>query len=137
MATLSPETFLEVSHAMIGNLGIIMAVLMPAAMLTTLPVLYLLYRRRPKRFYTTLIGFMLFVLALLITLLVEVPLDFQFQQWTPATLPSNWQQLRNHWAWLHLLRSWFAVSVSRCCSPELCSGATRQLGRAQGRCQTT
>jgi len=109
MESLSAETFLEVGHAMIGNLGIIMAVLMPAAMLTTLPVLYLLHRRRPKRFYTTLAGFMLFVLALLITLLVEVPLDFQFQQWTLATLPANWQQLRNHWAWFHLLRSWFAV----------------------------
>src|SRR5689334_17766841 len=79
MKALSAETFLEVGHAMIGNLGVIMAVLMPAAMLTTLPVLYLLHRRRPKRFYTTLIGFMLFVVALLITLLVEVPLDFQFQ----------------------------------------------------------
>ena len=76
MSTLSAETFLEVGHAMIGNLGTIMAILMPVAMLSTLPVLYLLYRRRPKRFYPTLIGFMLFVVALLITLLVEVPLDF-------------------------------------------------------------
>jgi hypothetical protein len=109
MARVSPETFLEVGQAMISSLGITMAVLMPAAMLTTLPVLYLLYRRRPKRFYTTLIGFMLFVVALLITLLVEVPLDFQFQQWTLATLPSNWQQLRNRWEWFHFLRSWFAV----------------------------
>jgi len=109
MSSLSAETFLEVGHAMIGNLGIIMAMLMPVAMLTTLPVLYLLYRRRPKRFYTTLIGFMLFVLALLITLVIEVPLDFQFQQWTLATLPANWEQLRDRWEWFHLLRSWFAV----------------------------
>lgn len=109
MSSLSAETFLEVGHAMIGNLGTIMAILMPAAMLTTLPVLYLLYRSRPKRFYVTLIGFMLFVLALLITLLIEVPLDFQFQQWTAATLPANWQQLRDRWEWFHFLRSWFAV----------------------------
>lgn len=109
LSLLSAEAFLEVGHAMIGNLGIIMAILMPAAMLTTLPVLYLLHRRRPKRFYTTLMGFMFFVMALLITLLVEVPLDFQFQQWTAATLPANWQQLRDRWELFHFLRSWFAV----------------------------
>jgi hypothetical protein len=109
MSTLSAETFLEVAHAMIGNLATIMAILMPIAMLSTLPVLYLLYRRRPKRFYATLIGFLLFVVALLITLLVEVPLDFQFQQWTLPTLPANWQQLRDRWEWFHFLRSWIAV----------------------------
>lgn len=109
MSSLSAETFLEVGHAIIGNLGMIMAILMPVAMLSTLPVLYLLYLRRPKRFYTTLIGFVLFVVALLITLLIEVPLDFQFQQWTLATLPANWQQLRDRWEWFHCVRSWLAV----------------------------
>jgi hypothetical protein len=109
MSSLSAATFLEVGHTMIGNLGTVMALLMPVAMLSTLPVLYLLYRKRPKRFYVTLLGFMLFVLALLITLLVEVPLDFQFQQWTLATLPANWQQLRDRWELFHFLRSSFAV----------------------------
>lgn len=109
MSSLSAASFIEVGHAMIGNLGMIMAILMPVAMLSTLPVLYLLYERRPKRFYTTLIGFMLFVVALMITLLVEVPLDFQFQQWTLATLPANWQQLRDRWEWFHFVRSWLAV----------------------------
>ncbi len=72
-----------------------MALLMPAAMIATLPVLYLLYRQRSKAFYPTLAGLALFVVALLITLLVEVPLDNQFKEWTVDTLPSNWQQLRD------------------------------------------
>jgi hypothetical protein len=109
MAALSAQTFIEVGHAMIGNLGTIMALLMPAAILATLPVLYLLYRRRPKAFYTTLVGMMLFVVALLITLLVEVPLDNQFSQWTVTTLPADWQQLRDRWEWFHAIRSWLAV----------------------------
>ena len=54
MTSLSATTFLEVAHAMIRNLGTIMAILMPAAMLATLPVLYLLYRRRSRAFYSTL-----------------------------------------------------------------------------------
>jgi hypothetical protein len=109
MDSLSPETFIEVGHAMIRNLGTIMAILMPAAMLATMPVLYLQYRRRSKGFYPTLIGFGLFVVALLITLLVEVPLDAQFEQWTATTLPANWQELRDRWEWFHFLRSWVAV----------------------------
>jgi len=109
MTSLSTGTFLEVAHAMIGNLGVIMAILMPAAILSTLPVLYLLSRRRPKAFYATLAGLMLFVVALLITLLVEVPLDLQFQQWTAATLPANWQQLRDRWEFWHVVRSWVSV----------------------------
>lgn len=110
MTSLSTDTFLEVAHAMIGNLGTIMAILMPAAMVSTLPVLYLLSRRRPKAFYATLAGLMLFVVALLITLLVEVPLDMKFEQWTIATLPANWQQLRNQWEFWHVVRSWVSVA---------------------------
>ncbi len=110
MTSLSTETFLEVAHAMIGNLGTIMAILMPVAMLSTLPVLYLLSQRRPKAFYATLGGLMLFVVALLITLLVEVPLDIQFAQWTAATLPADWQQLREQWEFWHVIRSWVSVA---------------------------
>src|SRR5215510_8493502 len=109
MTSLSTETFLEVAHTMIGNLGTIMAILMPAAILSTLPVLYMLYRRRPKAFYATLAGLSLFVIALLITLLIEVPLDLKFEQWTLETLPADWQQLRDRWEWWHVVRSWVSV----------------------------
>lgn len=110
MTSLSETTFLEVAHAMIRNLGTIMAILMPAAMLATLPVLYLLYRRRSRAFYPTLAGLVLFVVALLITLLVEVPLDIEFEKWTLTTMPSNWQELRAHWEWWHVVRSWVSVA---------------------------
>jgi hypothetical protein len=109
MAALTPETFLEVGHTMIGNLGTIMAILMPAAILSVLPVLYLLYRERSRAFYLTLAGFVLFIVALLITLIVEVPIDNQIEGWTVTTLPDNWQQLRDRWEWFHFLRSWVSV----------------------------
>lgn len=109
MATLRPETFLEVGHAMIGNLGTIMAILMPAAILVTLPVLWLEYRQRSRAFYWTLAGWVLFVITLLITLIVEVPIDNLIEKWTVATLPDNWQQLRDRWELFHALRSWVAV----------------------------
>src|SRR5215212_9283192 len=106
MASLTPETFLTVGHTMIANLGTIMAILMPAAILSVLPVLYLLYRGRSRALYLTLAGFVLFIVALLITLIVEVPIDNQIGVWTVATLPANWQQLRDRWEFFHAIRSW-------------------------------
>jgi uncharacterized membrane protein len=110
IASLAPETFLAIGHSMIGNLGPVMPILMPAAMLTTLPVLYLVYGRRSKAFYPTLAGLALFIVALLITLLVEVPIDNQIAEWTATTLPTNWQQLRDRWEWFHVIRSWASVA---------------------------
>jgi hypothetical protein len=67
-----------------------MAILMPAAILATLPVLFLLYRRRSAALYPTLAGFALFVIALAVTLIVEVPIGNQIEAWTVASLPAKW-----------------------------------------------
>ncbi|NLG96054.1 MAG: DUF1772 domain-containing protein [Chloroflexi bacterium] len=110
MSSLTPETFLTVGHTMIGNLGTIMAILVPAALLAVAVVLYLLYRDRSTRaFYLTLAGFVLFIIALLITLIVEVPIDNQIAAWTATTLPDNWQELRDRWDLFHTIRSWASV----------------------------
>jgi len=109
MALLTPETFLTVGHTMIGNLGTIMAILMPAAILSVVVVLYLLYRARSGALYLTLAGFVCFVIALLITLIVEVPIDNLIAGWTVASLPANWQQLRDRWELFHAIRSWVSV----------------------------
>jgi uncharacterized membrane protein len=109
IASLTPETFLTIGHAMIGNLGTVMAILMPAAILATLPVLFLLYRGRSKALYPTLVGLALFVIALLITLIVEVPIDNQIREWTVTSLPANWEQLRDRWELFHVIRTWASV----------------------------
>jgi uncharacterized membrane protein len=94
---------------MIGNLGLVMAILMPAAILTTLPVLFLLYRRRSGARYPTLVGFVLFVIALLVTLIVEVPIDNHIAAWTVTSLPANWHHLRDRWELFHVIRTWVSV----------------------------
>ena len=136
MTSLSQETFLEVAHAMIGNLGTVMAILMPAAMLATLPVLYLLYRRRSKAFYPTFAGFALFVVALFITLAVEVPLDVVFERWTASTLPANWQELRASWEWWHMIRSWASVAGLALMLAGALFGMTTQVERRRVRRRT-
>jgi hypothetical protein len=54
-------------------------------------------------------GFALFIIALLITLIIEVPIDDQIQQWTVTSLPANWRELRDRWELFHVLRSWISV----------------------------
>jgi hypothetical protein len=109
MASLTPETFLTIGHTMIANLGTVMAILMPVAILATLPVLFLLYRGRSWALYPTLAGFTLFIIALAVTLIVEVPIDNQIEAWTTASLPANWQQLRDRWELFHVIRTWVSV----------------------------
>jgi uncharacterized membrane protein len=105
METFPPEVFLAIGHRMIRNLAPIMPILMPATLLSTAPILLISYGDRPTVFYATLGGLALFVVALAITLMVEVPIDNQIRKWTVASLPGNWRQLRTRWAQFHVART--------------------------------
>jgi uncharacterized membrane protein len=87
-----------------------MPILMPAALLSMAPVVLLSYHVRPETFYTALAAQALLVLALLVTLAIEVPIVSQIRKWTPATLPANWRQLRDRWARFHVVRVAAAVA---------------------------
>src|SRR5262245_45666800 len=92
MAEITPGTFLEVGHLMIANLGGPMSVLMPAALLSAVVLCVLLFRGRQNR-ATVFAGaaLILMVVALVITLVVNVPIDRQIQSWTTAALPTDWR----------------------------------------------
>ncbi|OLB33991.1 MAG: hypothetical protein AUH01_01590 [Acidobacteria bacterium 13_2_20CM_56_17] len=105
IATFKPEVFLAIGHRMIGNLAPVMPFLMPAATLSIIPVLVLSFNQHQQTFYLTLAGFLLFIAALLVTLIVEVPIDNQIKTWTIATLPNNWEQLRDPWEKSHVIRT--------------------------------
>jgi uncharacterized membrane protein len=110
IASIAPETFLAIGRIMIGNLAGPMPVLMPLALLSTLLVLFLLYRQKLlKAFCLTLVGLSLFVVALLATLLVNVPIDGQIAKWTVETLPSDWESVRRHWEAYHTLRTFASL----------------------------
>jgi uncharacterized membrane protein len=89
MASFSPEVFLPIVHRMNRNLEPVMTVLMPIALLSIVPVLVLSYSKRPETFYMAVAGLILFIVALLVTVLVEVPIVKQIATWTDARLPDN------------------------------------------------
>jgi len=108
--TFKPDVFLAIGHRFIRNLAPVMPLLMPAAILSIVPVLVISFHERPRTFYFTLAGFALFSIALLVTLIVEVPIDNRIKSWTVATLPQDWQQLRDRWETFHIVRTMASVA---------------------------
>jgi hypothetical protein len=101
--TFPPEVFLVVVHRLDRNLGGIMGILFPLTLLSMVPVI-LLSVSRPLSFGFEIAGLALFVLALVVTAAVEVPVVKQIRGWTDTTMPPNWAQLRDRWVSFHLLR---------------------------------
>ena len=104
LATFEPSVFLAIGHRLNLNLAPLMTVLMPLALLSTVPTLVLSYGNQPTTFATTLAGTALFVVALIVTLAVEKPIAVQVKAWSTTTIPANWQQLRDRWASVHIIR---------------------------------
>ena len=104
MNTFAPEVFLAVVHQMNRNMAPLMTAMMPIALASMIPVLIIAYGARPATFYLTLAGLAFFVVALLVTVIIEVPIVKQIATWTLSTLPSDWRRLRDRWGAFHVVR---------------------------------
>jgi uncharacterized membrane protein len=104
MRAFSPEVFLVIVDRMNRNMAPVMTVLMPATLLSIAPVLILSYGGQPLTFYLSAAAVALFVVALLVTVLVEVPIVGEIVTWTVAKLPPDWQQIRDRWMTFHIIR---------------------------------
>ena len=112
MDQLSAETFVAVGHQMIQNLGVPMAILLPLALLSALVTLAWLWpQRRSAAFWWLAAGFVLMVVALVLTLGVEVPIDNQIQDWTAATLPADWRSIQSRWELFHTIRTFLSIGA--------------------------
>jgi hypothetical protein len=40
-----------------------------------------------------------------------VPIDRQIEQWTVATLPSDWRELRDRWEFYHAMRTFVSIAA--------------------------
>jgi len=83
---------------------------MPLTILSALPVLFF-SRRRSTTFHLTLVAMILMILALLITVLIEVPIDNMTKVWTIETLPANWMALRQEWEFFHVDRTFLSIGA--------------------------
>jgi hypothetical protein len=104
LKTLKPEVFLDVVDRLNRNMAGLMTVLTPLGLLSILPVLWLSYVRAPLTFFLYLAGFLCFLVALLVTVRIEVPIVMQIVTWKVETLPENWRELRDRWGAFHIVR---------------------------------
>jgi uncharacterized membrane protein len=112
MDRLSPETFVAVGHEMIRNLGTPMAILLPLSLLSALVTLVLVRREgHGQAFWWLLAGFGLMVVALAVTLAVEVPIDNRIETWTAATLPGDWRSVQSRWELFHTVRTFASIAA--------------------------
>ena len=108
--TFTPDTFLAIGHTMIGNLAPVMPVLVTLAVLSQVVLLVQLRVNGFNAFLPSLIAFALLLIAVAVTLLIEVPIDNQIKSWTPASLPADWTRLRDRWEAFHVLRTFSALA---------------------------
>jgi uncharacterized membrane protein len=112
MTSYDATTFLADGQHMISNLATVMAVLMISAVLVGAVVVVLLFwSRSTVAAWLALAGLLLMIAVMAITLLVEVPIDNLIANWTEATLPSDWRQIRARWATFHTLRTFLSLGA--------------------------
>ncbi len=115
IASISPAGFLEIGRTMIRNLARPMRILMPASIISAIVVLFLLLSGGTGgAFYLATLGLTFFVGVLLVTLLVNVPIDNTIKQWTLETLPSDWTKIRDRWEYFHTVRTFASLAGLGC-----------------------
>jgi uncharacterized membrane protein len=96
----------------IANLATVMAVLMICAVAVGLLVTVLLFRQGSVAAgWLSLAGLVLMIAVVVVTLSIEVPIDNKIKDWTPATLPSDWEDIRARWAGFHTLRTFLSLAA--------------------------
>ena len=99
-----PEVWLAIVNRFNSNLFPVMSVLMPGALLSIVPVLLITYRGQRTTFFLNTVALILSAVALLVTVLFQMPLVKQMRAWTVATLPHNWEEIRDRWEAYHAVR---------------------------------
>ena len=100
----APQPFLAVVGRLNRNMAAVMTVLLPAALGSIIPVLVLAYGHHRSTFWLAGSSFVLYLLALVVTVRIEVPLVKKMVQWRADALPADWQQIRDRWSSFHIVR---------------------------------
>jgi len=97
MFGLSPEIFITIGKEIIRNVALPMSIIMPASIIGLLVLVIRSWRTKSVYFYCMLLAFILFVIALVITVGIEVPIDNKIKTWTVESIPADWQSIRDKW----------------------------------------
>lgn len=107
------ETFVAIGKEIMQNVATGMAIMMPLGIIGLLALLIMAGKRKKAHFFWLLSALIFFVLALAITLLIEVPIDNQIKTWTES-IPENWQAIRDRWQFYHTGRTALSIGGMAC-----------------------
>jgi len=108
--TFSASEFIHIGQTIIANVAWPMRMLMPACIVFMFLSAWLVPERRSAAFSLSVAAGLLIVVALLITLFVEVPIDNQIKRWTADTVPSEWTTIRARWQTFHTARTFVSLA---------------------------
>jgi uncharacterized membrane protein len=108
--TFSAAEFIHIGQTIIRNVAWPMRILMPACILFMIVSASLVTEKKSPRFYLSVTACLLIVATLLITLVVEVPIDNQIRTWTAETVPTDWTTLRARWQAFHTARTFVSLA---------------------------
>ncbi|HEV8336689.1 MAG TPA: anthrone oxygenase family protein [Candidatus Polarisedimenticolia bacterium] len=106
----SPAEFLHIGKTIIANVAVPMRLLMPSALFLLVAAVWLHPAKRSASFALLVASLGLLLATLLITLLVEVPIDNEIRRWTVATLPEDFEAKRLTWKSFHAWRTLTSVA---------------------------
>ena len=110
MYELPPEIFITIGKQIMQNVAIPMSIIMPASLLGLIILLIGSWKTKSVYFYCILTTLILFILVLIITVAIEVPIDNQIRTWTVTTIPSNWKDIRERWEFFHTVRTFASLT---------------------------
>jgi uncharacterized membrane protein len=101
----SSEEFIHIGKVIISNVAIPMRIILSLGILLLILSLLLARNKKSISFYLGTVSFLLLIAVLVLTLAVLVPIDNNIKDWTPVTVPDDWEGIRNKWKVFHALRT--------------------------------
>jgi len=100
----------HVARIIIKNLAVPMRFLSMGCLLLLLISAGVYPQKESPFFWLIIAAFLCTLSALLITVLIEVPINNQVITWSAASAPANWQQIRNRWQFYNGVRTVCALA---------------------------
>jgi uncharacterized membrane protein len=106
----SAAEFIHIGKTIIANVAVPMRIIMPSCVVLVILSAWIYPDKRSAGFYFSVAACLFIVIALLVTLLIEVPIDYQIKTWTPSSVPSDWQSIRDRWQFFHTVRTFCSLA---------------------------
>ena len=116
LETFSAAEFIHIGQTIISNVAVPMRIILPSCIVFMFLSLWMAENKKSVAFKAGVFSLALIIGVLLVTLLVLVPIDNQIRDWTEATIPSQWTDLRATWNSFHTLRTWMSLTAFGCFS---------------------